>query len=335
MNAKIRRILVAIEHTDSMPVSLIHKAAYLARQSGARIELFHAIADLRPMAPSERMTKTETEDWRAEVASFRLRRLERFGRSRTLEGISVGCTVVWDSSAYRAIVRRVLATPTDLVVAGTHRHTIRARLATESIDWELVRECPVPLLIVKSRRSYQDRDVVAAVDPFHAHDKPANLDTRLLQIGRGFARLFGGKLHIFHAYMPLVPVETLPMAPMAPLIAMPPELEPLHEQQMQQELDRLARSARIPKADRHLQLGQVASELGPLTRALRAGLIVMGAVSRSGVRRLLIGNTAERILDGVPCDVLVVKPARFKSTVSAAKPLMRLRSAARHSSAHV
>ena len=47
MNAKKRRILVAVEHTDYMPVSLIHKAAFLAKNSGARVELFHAIADLR------------------------------------------------------------------------------------------------------------------------------------------------------------------------------------------------------------------------------------------------------------------------------------------------
>ena len=96
MNAKKRRILVAVEHTDYMPVSLIHKAAFLAKNSGARVELFHAIADLRSEPPSSHMTKTEVEDWRAEVASFRLRRLERLARSRALEGVRVECTVVWD-----------------------------------------------------------------------------------------------------------------------------------------------------------------------------------------------------------------------------------------------
>jgi hypothetical protein len=30
---------------------------------------------------------------------------------------------------------------------------------------------------------------------------------------------------------------------------------------------------------------------------------------------LLIGNTAERILDQVPCDVLVVKPGKFRNRV--------------------
>jgi universal stress protein E len=39
-----------------------------------------------------------------------------------------------------------------------------------------------------------------------------------------------------------------------------------------------------------------------------ADLVVMGAVSRSGLKRLALGSTAERVLDFLPCDVLVVKP---------------------------
>jgi universal stress protein E len=36
--------------------------------------------------------------------------------------------------------------------------------------------------------------------------------------------------------------------------------------------------------------------------------VVIGAVSRSRLDRVLIGNTAERVLDKLECDVLVVKP---------------------------
>jgi universal stress protein E len=37
----------------------------------------------------------------------------------------------------------------------------------------------------------------------------------------------------------------------------------------------------------------------------------MGAVSRSALERMLIGQTAEQVLDAVDCDVLVVKPPDF------------------------
>jgi universal stress protein E len=41
----------------------------------------------------------------------------------------------------------------------------------------------------------------------------------------------------------------------------------------------------------------------------------MGAVSRRGLDRLLIGSTAERTLDRLNCDVLVVKPRGFRTNV--------------------
>jgi universal stress protein E len=44
--------------------------------------------------------------------------------------------------------------------------------------------------------------------------------------------------------------------------------------------------------------------------------VVAGAVSRSGLKRAFIGNTAERLLDDLPCDLLIVKPAQFPSAVA-------------------
>jgi hypothetical protein len=38
-------------------------------------------------------------------------------------------------------------------------------------------------------------------------------------------------------------------------------------------------------------------------------------VSRSGLQRLVVGDTAEQILDALARDVLVVKPSRFKARV--------------------
>jgi universal stress protein E len=41
---------------------------------------------------------------------------------------------------------------------------------------------------------------------------------------------------------------------------------------------------------------------------LRADVVVIGAVSRGALKRLALGSTAERVLDFVPCDLLIVKP---------------------------
>jgi universal stress protein E len=54
----------------------------------------------------------------------------------------------------------------------------------------------------------------------------------------------------------------------------------------------------------------------------------MGAVSRSGLKSIFIGNTAERVLDRLQCDLLVVKPRRFESRVPRAVRGVRIAAAA-------
>ena len=42
-----------------------------------------------------------------------------------------------------------------------------------------------------------------------------------------------------------------------------------------------------------------------------ADFLVMGAVARRGVKKLLIGSTAARVLDRLPCDLVIIKPAEL------------------------
>ena len=45
-------------------------------------------------------------------------------------------------------------------------------------------------------------------------------------------------------------------------------------------------------------------------------LVVMGTVSRTGIPGLLIGDTAEVILNNLECSVLAVKPTGFVTPVT-------------------
>ena len=62
----------------------------------------------------------------------------------------------------------------------------------------------------------------------------------------------------------------------------------------------------------HVLNGEVAAAVPQLAAELRAQILVLGAISRRGLRRFAIGNTAERIIDESPCDLLIVKPPGFK-----------------------
>ncbi len=76
-----------------------------------------------------------------------------------------------------------------------------------------------------------------------------------------------------------------------------------------------ADKAGVSRARRHEVDGDPVYAIPKVARSMRAQLVVMGAVSRTGLKRVFIGNTAERVLHDLPCDVLVVKPPRFKTRV--------------------
>ena len=73
---------------------------------------------------------------------------------------------------------------------------------------------------------------------------------------------------------------------------------------------------RLPADQVHMKTGKANDLLPYLARELSAQLVVMGAVTRGRVEQAIIGTTAQKVLDHLPCDVLVVKPAGFVSAIT-------------------
>jgi universal stress protein A len=59
--------------------------------------------------------------------------------------------------------------------------------------------------------------------------------------------------------------------------------------------------------ERRLECGDPAAEILRLAREASCDLVVMGTHGRTGLRRLLMGSVAERVLRQAPCPVLTVK----------------------------
>jgi universal stress protein E len=315
MATGFRRILVAIGDLRHTHRSTLRKVAALASGPRASIELYHAINE--PVAVDSLRVGAlpgglagSMED----VVRGTQRALQRLARVVPEGAARVSVHAEWDYPAHEAIVRRALAIDADLVVIERHSHRLGARLFLTNTDWELVRACPAPLLLVRGTRPYDGTAVIASLDPFHAHDKPAGLDRTVLGAERNVAVHLGADLHAFHAYLPLL--AQVPMAMMQPVpMWLPPEAEQDRTQHIRRTLEKLAASAKIPTSRVHLRMGDVPSELADAARRNRAGIVVMGAISRSGLQRAFIGNTAERVLDELRSDVLVVKPRGFATRV--------------------
>jgi universal stress protein E len=163
--------------------------------------------------------------------------------------------------------------------------------------------------------------VLAALDPGHAFAKPAKLDGEILQAGTVIASALRGTLHALHAYVPM-PAGAVPAEAITDSVVR--RIEARARAKARASLDRALREVAIPSARRHLIARHPINAIQETARQLRSDIVVMGAVSRSGLKRLFIGNTAEQVLGQLTCDVLVVKPPHFASRVSLTRRGVRL-----------
>ena len=61
----------------------------------------------------------------------------------------------------------------------------------------------------------------------------------------------------------------------------------------------------------HLELGAPGELLPRAAQLASVDVVAMGAISRTGLKRIFLGATAEDVLERLPCDSLIVKSPDF------------------------
>ncbi len=308
-----QRILVVVDPT-ALAHPAIERAAWLARAVPSALELFICDYVATPANTRDDKTGVGGEDRATRMAQYKAR-LELLAEPLAAEGLKVTVDSRWDRPLHDGIVRKALEFCADLVVKDTHFHSVLNRSIFSNTDWSLIRNCASPLWLVKPRLPGQKPCFVAAVDPLHARDKPADLDNKVLRTASGFAKALAGEVQVFHGFdiAPAVAISSDSMAmPTAPPVREIAEAMRVEHTDAVKEL--CARHG-IPVEHIHVHEGGTRELLMTLTEQLHADVVIMGAVSRSGLKGLFLGNTAEDVLDRLPCDLLIVKPDGFKAVL--------------------
>ena len=301
-------ILAVVDPTaDEQPAA--ERAAWLAKQLAATLELFICRYDSAVKRPETQQRVIEDD----------LARLARIAGSLATSSLTVTIDARWDRPLDEGIVRKVLDSKPLLVTKDTHRHATLKQTLFSNTDWNLIRTCPAPLLFVKPGRTPSARHIIAAVDPLHEHDKAAELDRAILAFAKRLSAACNGKLHVVHMFNPMPAIATTASG-LSPLtlesFAVTEEIVKASEQKHRRALDTLLEQSHLDRDALHFQRGNVREMLPLLAEQLDAGFVVLGAIARSGLSRVLIGSTAEQMLEQLPCDVIVVKPPSFQTSVA-------------------
>jgi len=309
-----KTILVVIDPTSDRQPAL-ERAAWFAEHLGAGLELL--ICDYDQQLAGGRFLASEAMEG-ARLALLRMheRRLESLAGPLRERGLTVGVDARWEHPLDHGVLRKAAELQPVLVAKDTHYHSAVRRALFSNTDWNLIRRCAAPLLLVKPRRPAAVPLILAAVDPRHEFDKPAELDHAILALGKELAVALRGRLEVFHAYDPAPAIAGAAGSIASPIAVPVRELTEALEQTHRAALSELLKDYPVHPDSVHLEQGVAAERLLALSRKLPADIVLMGAVSRSGLKRVFIGNTAERVLDRLPCDLLLVKPAGFAVPVT-------------------
>jgi universal stress protein E len=301
MNA-IRNLLVIVDPVATHQPAVV-KGALLAEKFGARLALFACNAELHPLKQVANGAPQSTVSLATELKDL----LETFAVPLRERGLEVATDAICATPLHQALLDHVKQTNADLIVKDTRHHTFARRTVFTNTDWELIRGLSASLLLTKPTTWSRSPNILAAVDPGHEHEKNAQLDHCILDHAAQFAQCLDGKLHVVHAYPCKVPVVAPIMAgPLLTASISPEALAAEHAAKFKL-LRRLADKYSLPLANIHLEVGGVRGSICNVASQVHADVVVMGAMSRNGLTRAFIGNTAEEVLERLPCDALIVK----------------------------
>lgn len=303
----LNSILVIVDPT-AVHQAAVEKGAFLAQKLGARLELY--VCDTkasREVRLAAQATKRTDQPLQVNLKAF----LEDLARPIRERGLDVTTEVECADPLHAALIDRARRTTADLIVKDTHHHSLAKRTFLTNTDWELIRACPVPLLLTKQNPWASSPKVCAAVDPGHASDKPGLLDNRIVNYAALLAKRLGGELHVLHAYLPMAIVAAATAG--SPPMAMTVSAEELAREAEQKRLllQDLIAEYRVAPSNVHLEVGGPAAVLPRAAGALGADIVAIGAISRTGLQRVFIGSTAEDVLERLPCDAFIVRPPDF------------------------
>jgi universal stress protein E len=214
--------------------------------------------------------------------------------------------VVSFTRLYESILQTVVEVGADVVFKPYRQHSALQRTFSTPTDWRLIRYCPVPLLLIGDQESIRGKPVVAALDlsdSDRAHDE---LNRVVIAQAKVLAAILQSEIRYVYAYAPRNAAVTVSgglayeMAEDAYglLVADAQELVAKHG---------------VLAEDIHFIEGVAANVITDYARVIDASTVVLGTVARSGASGLLIGNTAESVVEQTSNDLLVVKHKGFRS----------------------
>jgi nucleotide-binding universal stress UspA family protein len=212
------------------------------------------------------------------------------------------------------LIRSVQENAFDLLIKEAHPTEVLTEYLFGSFDLHLFRKCPCPVWINRAQNSSHYRTIIAAVDPDISEN--TELNRLIMDLATSLAERESAQLHVIHAWN----IEEEKFLTSGRALISTTELRVLmsaKEQRHGEALNNLLGHYGLSENDEkiHLVKDRASKAISRYAQKLNADLIVMGTVGKNRIPGIIIGNTAEDVLQSTKTSVLAVKPDDFETPV--------------------
>lgn len=298
---QLKKILVVVDEKHNRQPAL-KRAVWLAKQSFASLEILLVDYDssFDSFLSFSKEKKADKESFLANKQKW----LDNLIQPIKEQGISINTTVRWNKVYYKEILNFVDEIKPDIVFKSAYSENMIKRLFITNSSWQLIRNCTYPLWLVQ-HSDWDNNSICVALDPLHTSDKPAYLDNELISISQVLSKILHISTKYLHSYAAM---------PKPQLFG--GENSEAYNQYLKEFIKEhtdafeglLSHYPEISKENQFLLEGFAEEVIPNFIRRHNISLMIMGAVARGNLDNLLIGHTAERVLESIECDLLVIHP---------------------------
>lgn len=292
-----KKILVTLDGSSFSEWALSY-AAGLSRRTGASVEL---------TSVHEPIPSFAYDEWEAAAFEWTEEYLAR-ARTRLAEQLQVDVTAwVGTGQVVESLLDRANATGSDLIVTATHGRGAITRAWLGSVADGLLRHAPQPVLLVRPEKGDPPPEEPSFENILLPLDG-SDFSESALDLATGMAKLHGGVVHLLRVVA--YPIEIA--SPYLPhTVQMNQEVVEEAKVAAAQYLERVAEGVRAQgvRAETHVVVdSQAGAAICAQCTDLDTDLVVMATHGRGGLKRALLGSTADKVIRSAHTPVLVRRP---------------------------
>lgn len=300
------RILVDIDGSAAAHPALA-AAVEIAGRCGAALTIVDVLPDVPRLA---RRFLTPTLE--AELVAHRREQLVALAEGVTRVPTRTG---VLRGRPATALVEEVRRHRYDLLIRSHVRDLSEQPRQFGSVDMELLRHCPCPVWLIGPSPTDRPQRMLAAVHTATDDEGEVALNRQILELALYLRELEHAELTVLEAWSLFGEELLRPRLSEADLARELGGLQADVERSLRGLVDSFgAASAGATVA---AVKGRAEKVIPEYVRTHDIDVVVMGTVARGGVAGLLMGNTAQHVLQHLRGSVLAVKPPRFATPVPA------------------